>query len=418
MKDKAIIKSPIELLAPAGSFAALNAAINAGADSVYFGISDFNMRATAAVNFTMENLPDVVKLCHEKNVKTYVTVNTLLYDSDLERMRAVVDAVKAAGADSVIVADVATIIYARSVGVEVHISTQLSVSNIEGVKFYSQYSDRIVLARELSLEQVAEICKQIKEQNIRGPHGDLMEIEVFGHGALCVAVSGRCAMSLFCNGTSANRGQCTQICRRKYKITDTETGQELVVDNNYVMSAADLWTIGMLDELKAAGISALKIEGRGRGAEYVGMVISTYREALDSIEKGEYTEENIARWQKNLESVFNRGFSKGLYMGRNLDEWAGTAGNKSKVEKILVGKVLKFFPKASVVLAEITGDKDVVDGDEYGVIGDNTGNVRGFVEGLMVNDKRNDKAVKGDQITFKVGERVRKNDELYIFRTK
>lgn len=285
----------IELLAPAGSFSALSAAINAGCDAVYFGIADFNMRATAAANFTVEDLPEIVVQCKPKNIRTYVTVNTVLYDADLEKMREIVDAVKAAGVDAIIAADMATILYARKQGVEVHISTQLSVSNIENVKFYAQYSDRIVLARELSLEQVAEICNEIKELNITGPSGRLVEIEVFGHGALCVAVSGRCAMSLYCYGTSANRGQCTQICRRKYKVTDVETGQELLVDNNYVMSTSDLCTIGMLDELKKAGISVLKIEGRGRGAEYVDTVIRTYRQALEALETGEYTQENIKK---------------------------------------------------------------------------------------------------------------------------
>jgi putative protease len=411
-------KSKVELLAPAGSFSALNAAINAGCDSVYFGISDFNMRACAAVNFTMENLAEVVDLCKKNNVKAYVTVNTLLYDDDLARMRSVVDAVKLAGADAIIVADVATILYARSVGVNVHISTQLSVSNIESVKFYAQYADRIVLARELSLEQVANICVEIKKQKICRPAGHLIEIEVFGHGALCVAVSGRCGMSQYCAGKSANRGQCTQVCRRAYKITDIVTGQELVVDNNFVMSAADLCTVGMLDKLVATGISALKIEGRGRSAEYVDKVIRVYRAALDLVENDLYTAEKAAQWLQELEKVFNRGFSKGLYMGRSLDEWSGVAGSKSSIEKVLIGKVKHYFTKAGVVLVEVTGDKIVNEGDEFGIIGGTTGIVKGVINGMLVNDVVAMSAKQGDLISFKVDKLVRKNDEFYVFRVR
>jgi putative protease len=411
-------KNKIELLAPVGSFAALQAAIHAGADAVYFGIADFNMRATAAVNFTMENLAEVVDICHQANIKCYLTVNTLLYNEDLLTMQRIVDAAKANAVDAVIVADVATIQYARQVGIEVHISTQLSISNIEGVKFYAQFADRIVLARELSLEQVAEICRQIEEMKIVGPKGNLVEIEVFAHGALCVAVSGRCGMSVFCTGSSANRGKCSQICRRPYKVTDLLTNQEMVIDNNYVMSASDLSTIGMLDELVASGVRVLKIEGRGRGADYVDTVISTYRKALQAIEDGTYSEELIKDWQEDLAKVFNRGFTKGLFMGRSFDEWAGFSGNKSKEEKLLIGKVIKYYPKIEVVQIKIMADDTLKVGDEFGIIGDLTGIVRGQIIEMWVDDKTTQEAHKGEQVTFKISSKVKDKDDFYVFRKK
>jgi len=272
-------------LAPAGDFQSLRAAINAGADSVFFGIANFNMRASAARNFKLEDLPEIVKICNEHRVKTYVTVNTLLYNDEIDKMHEIVDVLKEHGVTAIIAADMATVIYAHERGVEVHASTQLSISNTQTVKFFAQFCDRVVLARELTLEQVRQICEDIKSQNIRGPRGALVEVEVFAHGALCVSVSGRCAMSLFCYGTktSANRGKCTQICRRRYKVTDMETGQELNIDNNYVMSPKDLCTVGLLPEIIESGAKVLKLEGRGRSPEYVDTVVSVYREALKSI---------------------------------------------------------------------------------------------------------------------------------------
>lgn len=331
-------KLNIEILAPAGSFESLNAAINAGADSVFLGIADFNMRASAAVNFTRENLQEVVKLCHENKVKVYLTVNTLLYNDDLGTMRDVVDLAKKTRVDALIVADIATVVYAREKGMEVHISTQLSISNTEGVKFYSQFADRIVLARELKLEQIKKIHEDIIAQEIKGPKGELVEIEAFAHGAMCVAVSGRCSMSLYCSGTSANKGKCSQICRRPFTVTDDLTGKKLRVDNNFVMSASDLCTIGMLPQMIDAGVKVFKFEGRGRAPEYVDMVIRSYKEAFDSIENGTYTKDKIKAWNKDLGTVFNRGQSTGLYMGLEFSEWAMGSNSKATRKKVQIGR--------------------------------------------------------------------------------
>lgn len=408
----------IELLAPAGSFDALNAAINAGCDSVYFGVAEMNMRASAAKNFTLENLQEAVTLCKKNDVKTFLTVNTLLYDDELNKMRKIVDAAKRTGVTAVIVADMATIQYARSIGVDVQISTQLSISNTESVKFYSQFADRVVLARELSLEQMKKICRNIKEQDIRGPKGDLMEIEIFAHGALCVAVSGRCAMSLYCSGTSANRGKCAQICRRRFKVTDIDTGKELMVDNNYVMSAADLCTIGMLPEIVDTGVKVLKLEGRGRSPEYVDTVVRTYREALNAIEAGEYTEENVKKWNKELGTVFNRGLHEGLYRGLEFSEWAGTHGSKASKEKILIGVVEHYYPKIGVAQVQIKDKNGIKKEEEYLITGPTTGVVRGSLDKMLLDEKSIEKANKGDVVTFKVDKKVRRNDKFFAFRDR
>lgn len=408
----------IEILAPAGSFETLQTAIDAGADAVYFGISDFNMRATAAANFINADIPKIVKLCKASKVKPYITLNTLLYDNELGRMREIVNEVKENGIDAVIAADMATIEYARSKDVEVHISTQLSISNIESLKFYSQFSDRVVLARELTLEQVAEIIREIREQDIRGPKGNLVEIEVFAHGALCVAVSGRCSMSMYCYNTSANRGKCSQMCRRQYKVTDISTGKELVIDNNYVMSSADLCTIGMLPELVATGVNVLKFEGRGRSAEYVDTIIRTYKEALNAIEDGTYSNDKIKKWNEDLGTVFNRGFTQNFYMGRKIGEWAGVHGSKATQERIHIGAVEHYYPKVKVAQVKIQAKDEFKTGDEYIITGPTTGLEKGIVKSLVVNDKETDKAKQGDTVTFKVNKKVRKNDRLYVLRER
>jgi len=413
----------IELLAPAGSFESLKAAINAGADAVYFGIGNFNMRASAARNFQLEDLPEVVKTCHKNNVKAYVALNTVLYNNELERMQEIINKIKSSGADALIAADIAAIKYTREIDLEVHISTQLSISNTESLKHYAQFADRVVLARELSLEQVKSISEDIRKQTIKGPKGELIELEAFAHGALCVAVSGRCAMSLYCYGRSANRGQCAQVCRREYKITDIETGKELVVDNNYVMSAADLCTIGMLPELLDAGITILKIEGRGRQAEYVDTVISTYKKALKAIDKGEYTQANIEKWLKDLESVYNRGFTQGFYMGRKLDEWSGARGSKASEEKTLIGVVQKYYPKAQVVQVKILAKDIIKEGEKFAIIGPTTGIVKGKLTGMLVNDKAVKSASQNDIVTFKLHNKrtntpARHNDKFYIIRPR
>jgi putative protease len=408
----------IELLAPVGSFTTLQAALNAGCDSVYFGIADFNMRASAVANFKIDDLPEVIKRCHDKGVTCFVTVNTVLYDEELTKMRNVIDAVKSAGADAVIVADMAALIYAREQGVEAHISTQMAVSNLETVKFYAQYSDRIVLARELSLSQIKAICDEIENQKIKGPSGKLVEIEVFVHGALCVAVSGRCAMSLYEYGTSASKGKCAQVCRRKFKVTDIDTGQELVVDNNYIMSAADLNTITMLDKIVAAGVTALKIEGRGRGPEYVDTVVSCYREALDSIKAGDFSGEKVNVWQSKLSTVYNRGFSKGLFMGRTFDEWSGVAGSKATLEKTYVGNVKNYYKEIGVVVVEILGGEVLNEGDMFAITGPTTGIVSGTLKSMKIESDFVKSIKKGDIVSFELASRVRKGDEFYLVKEK
>lgn len=407
----------IEILAPAGSFASLRAAITAGADAVYFGISDFNMRATASVNFQPSNLKKLTKLCHQAGVKTYLTVNTLMYDDDLPRMKKVIQLAKQHQINAVICADQATISYAREQDVEVHISTQISISNIETVKFYSQFADRMVLARELTLEQVTEIVKQIKKQNICGPRGKLVEIEVFAHGALCVAVSGRCGMSLFHYGTSANRGKCAQVCRHQFKVTDLANGKELVVDNNYVMSSADLSTIGMLDKLVASGVKCLKFEGRGRPPEYVYQVISTYKEALLAIKNDQYDQKKIEQWNQALGTVFNRGFSENFYLGRKVNEWSHGSGNQASSKKTQVGIVQRYYPKIKVVQVLIQAKVTVNQNDSFIITSDKTGLVKGEVKEIWIDDLRVKKANQGQVITFKVNSKVCKNDLVYIIHS-
>jgi len=402
------------ILAPAGSKESLIAAVQAGCDEVYFGIGTMNMRATGAANFTIETLQETVDYCHKHNVKTCVTVNTLLYNDDLKKMRDIIDAVSKTGADSAIVADMATIMYAREKGVNIHISTQLSISNTENLKFYAQYADRVVLARELTLEQVAQICTDIIEQDIRGPKGELVEVEVFAHGAICVAVSGRCAMSLYQYNTSANRGQCAHSCRRKYKVTDMTNGKELVIDNNYVMSAADLCTIGMLDKLVGAGVAVLKFEGRGRSPEYVDLVIKTYKEALKAVEDGSYSKEKIDKWNEDLGTVFNRGRSAGFYMGRQTNEWAGVSHGKATKKKVFAGKVERYYPKIKVVEVKVQGKVEFKKDDDFIVTGKTTGIERGKVTDIVIDEKTVDKAKQGDIITFKFDKRVRVGDDFYL----
>lgn len=407
-----------EILAPAGSFASLRAAIKAGCDSVFFGISDFNMRATASNNFSEEDLAKVTSLCKKYKVKTYLTLNTVMYDSDLDRMRRIIDLAKKHHLTAIIAADMATIAYAREKGVEVHISTQISISNIEGVKFYSQFSDRLVLARELNLGQVASIVRQIKEQKIKGPSGRLVEIEVFAHGALCVSVSGRCGMSLYGYNRSANKGQCAQVCRRKYKVTDLVNGKELVIDNNYVMSSADLCTIGMLPQLVEAGIDVLKFEGRGRPPEYVFTVIRTYKEALDAIQDGSYSRELVNKWNKRLKTVFNRGLSEGFYMGRKMSEWAQGDGSKATHIKVQIGVVERYYPRIKVAQVKVQTNQVLAVGEELLITSDKTGLVKVFPQELLLDGKKVKKASQGDVITFKIAEKVRKGDDVYVFRKK
>ncbi len=404
----------VELLAPAGSFETLMTAINAGADAVYFGVGDLNMRASAAINFQISDLKKIADICHENKIRAYITLNTVVYNQELEKIREIIDQVKLYGIDAIIASDLAVIEYARKIGVEVHISTQMSVSNTESVRFFSKFADRIVLARELDLEQVQKIIEDIKKENICGPSGKLVEIEIFAHGAMCVAQSGRCAMSLYHYNLSANRGKCTQVCRRKYQVIDMDTNQELVIDNNFVMSRSDLCTIGMLDKLVASGISVLKIEGRGRGPEYVDTVIRTYKEALTTIENGNYSQEKVTTWLFNLKKVFNRNFSTGYYMGRKIEEWSNGENNMATEKKQLIGQIEHYYPKIGVILMTINNDVEIRQGDQLMITGPTTGTLKGKFEDLLVNDEKSDRAIKGDSITFKVSEKVRVNDKVFL----
>ena len=406
-----------KLLAPAGDWECLRAAVQAGADCVYLGISNFNMRSTGAKNFQLSDLEKISKYCQSNNVETYLTVNTVLYNSDLNKMQKIIKKAKDSKFDGVIVSDFAAIQYAQKINMPMCISTQLSISNIESVRFFSKYSDRIILARELSLEQIKEIVRQIEKENIVGPSGKLVEIEIFGHGALCVALSGRCNMSLYCYNTSANRGQCTQVCRRAYKVEDLETGQQLKIDNNYVMSPKDLSTIGLLEQIIDSGVKVLKIEGRGRPPEYVDTVIRAYRKAIDAIKKETYSKKLIKELNKELETVFNRGLDTGLYMGRNYNEWANGPGNQAETKRIFVGKVLHYFSKKKIALIEITANVKVKEGDECLITGKTTGLLRFKLNNIVVNEKVVKKVKQKEQFTIKVPQRVRKNDNVFVNRS-
>lgn len=402
----------VELMAPVGSFESLHAAINAGADSVFFGITQLNMRARAASNFDFKDLAEIASISQKHGVRTYLTLNTLLYDHDLKLAYKIIDAVKEAGIDAIIAADMAAITYANSIDVEVHISTQLSISNIESVKFYAQYSDMIVLARELTVPMMKNVCDQIREQDIRGRNGKPLDIEVFGHGAMCVAISGRCSMSLLTDNSSANRGACRQNCRRSYKVIDEQTNTQLKIENDYVMSPEDLCTVGLLDELVASGITVLKLEGRGRSADYVDTIVRVYREALDALNEGTYTQERILEWNKQLGTVYNRGLSAGFYLGKPFVEWSGVYGNKATKKRELVGIVSHYFPKIKV--AEVlVQDTTFSNTDEYVFTGRTTGALRGTEPQLVVEEQEVETAQKGDIVTFKVADRVRKGDRLY-----
>ena len=405
-------RGKVELMAPAGNFESMQAAIDNGADSVYFGIEQMNMRARASMNFTMDDLPEIAKRCNEKNIRTYLTLNTIVYNHDLSLVKRIIDAVKKAGITAVIAADQAVLSYAKTVGVEVHISTQVNITNTEAVKFYAHFADVMVLSRELSLRQVKEICEGVVKEDIRGPAGKLIEIEVFGHGALCMAVSGKCYLSLHTQNSSANRGACIQNCRRTYRVIDIEDGHELEIDNEYIMSPKDLCTIDFLDQLADAGISVLKIEGRGRAPEYVATTIKCYREALDAIEEGTYTKEKVKDWFSRLETVYNRGFWGGYFLGQKMGEWADTPGSLATQKKVYLGKGAHYYPKTNIAEFQMEAQNLKV-GDEYLITGPTTGVMEGVIESMMVNDVFVDVAKRGDTVTFKVKDRIRQSDRLY-----
>ncbi len=402
-----------EIMAPVGSYESLMAAIQGGADSIYFGIEGLNMRARSANNFTTEDLRKIVAICKEHNVKSYLTVNTVIYGEDLDLMRQIIDAAKDAEISAVIAADVAPMSYANSIGQEVHLSTQLNISNIEALKFYAHFADVVVLARELNLEQVHEIYKQIVEQQIKGPKGELIRIEMFAHGALCMAVSGKCYLSLHEQNASANRGACTQICRRGYTVKDKDSDIELDIDNQYIMSPKDLKTIHFMNKMMDAGVRVFKIEGRARGPEYVRIVSECYKEAVQSYCNGTYSEEKIAAWDERLATVFNRGFWNGYYLGQRLGEWTSKYGSSATKKKVYVAKAIKYFSEIGVAEFEMESQTLHV-GDEILITGPTTGALMQTIEEIRVELKPVEKTVKGERFSLKVNEKIRPSDRMYI----
>ncbi len=418
-------KRELEIMAPAGNFECLHAAVQGGADSVYFGVGNLNMRSHSANNFTPEDLPEIVRICREYGVKTYMTLNIVLYGEDLASMREALDAAKAAGVDAVIASDMAVITYCRSIGLEVHISTQLNVSNIEALKFYSRFADVIVLARELNLHQVKEIHEAILRDGVKGPSGNLVRIEMFAHGALCMAISGKCYLSLQTYGASANRGACYQLCRRGYEVTDLETGTKLNIDNKYIMSPKDLCTIEFMDKIIDAGVKVFKIEGRARSAEYVKKTASCYRRAADAVCEGRYTPQLAADLKAELSEVFNRGFWDGYYQGARLGQWSEVYGSHATRRKIYCGKVTNWFDRISV--AEVLVESESLrKGDDILIIGETTGVIEETVGEIRVDLKPADEAAKGtlcsipvvfkDEIRNPGGKKIRRGDKVYIWR--
>ena len=399
-------------MAPAGNFESLQAALDNGADSVYFGVEQLNMRARASINFTMDDLPEIQRRCAEMDVRTYLTLNTIIYDHDLTVIKTLIDKAKAANITAVIAMDQAVIAYAREVGMEIHISTQINITNIETAKFYAMFADTMVLSRELSLSQVKSITDQIKRENICGPSGNQVEIEIFGHGALCMAVSGKCYLSLHSSNSSANRGACKQNCRKKYTVIDQETGFEIELDNEYMMSPKDLCTIDFLDQIEDAGVKVLKIEGRGRAPEYVATVIRCYREAIDSIADGTYSKEKTDYWMTLLQTVYNRGFWDGYYLGQKLGEWSPANGSMATQKKVYIGKGQHFFPKTNIAQFMIEAF-DLKVGDKILVTGPTTGAKEMVVNSMMVEDVVSESATKGDNITIPIDFRIRASDKLY-----
>ena len=399
-------------MAPAGNFESLQAALDNGADSVYFGVEQLNMRARASINFTLDDLDEISKRCKIKSVRTYLTLNTIIYDHDLTIVKTLIKKAKEAEITAVIAMDQAVIAVAREVGMEVHISTQINITNIETVKFYALFADTMVLSRELSLRQVKHITELIEKEQIKGPSGRLIEVEIFGHGALCMAVSGKCYLSLHSHNSSANRGACKQNCRKKYTVIDQESGFEMEIDNEYIMSPKDLCTIDFLDLVSDAGIKVLKIEGRGRAPEYVARVIKCYRDAIDAVANGDYDKEKVISWMLELETVYNRGFWSGYYLGQKLGEWSKGSGSHATQKKVYIGKGMHFFPKAKIGEFKIEA-YDLSLGDSILITGPTTGAKELTVNEMMVNDERLGKASKGDSITIPLDFRIRPSDKLY-----
>lgn len=416
-------KSELEIMAPAGNFECLHAAIQGGADSVYFGVGHLNMRSHSANNFRTEDLPEIVRICREAGVRSYLTLNIVLYTEDLAPMRQTLDAARDAGVDAVIASDMAAISYCRSIGLEVHISTQLSISNAEALRFYASFADVVVLARELNLGQVREIYDTIEREDICGPSGKKVRIEMFAHGALCMAISGKCYLSLHSYGASANRGECYQVCRRGYEVTDLETGNRLDIDNKYIMSPKDLCTIDFMDRIVESGVKVFKIEGRARSAEYVKRCASCYRRAADAVCDGTYTPELAAGLRKELSEVFNRGFWDGYYQGARLGQWSEVYGSQATMKKVYCGKVTNWFDRIAV--AEISIESEALHvGDRAMAIGSTTGVVEFKVDDLRVNLEKTDMASKGVRCSVAVDPsicpqgKLRRGDKIYIWQEK
>ena len=403
----------VEIMSPVGSYASLHAAIQGGADAVYFGIGNLNMRSRSAANFGVDDLREICRIAHAAGVRTYLTLNTIIYNHELAEMRALLEAARQAGVSAVIASDLAVITAARALGIEVHISTQCNVSNIEVVRFYAQWADVIVTARELPLEQVAEITRYIADTDLRGPGGERVQIEVFAHGALCMSVSGKCYLSLDNAGFSANRGACLQLCRRGYIVKDKESDLELEIDNEYIMSPKDLCTIGFLDRILAAGVHVLKIEGRGRSADYVRTVTECYRQAVDAIARGTYTPERIAEWTARLATVFNRGFWDGYYLGRRLGEWSDRYGSQATEQKVFLGPVKNYFHRIGVAEVHLQTAETLRVGDEVVVIGDTTGAFRTTVAELRLDRDPVPEVHQGDRFSFATSEPLRRGDKVY-----
>lgn len=407
----------MEIMSPVGSYESLQAAIQGGADAVYFGVGKLNMRSRSAANFTLADLPRLTSIAREAGLRSYLTVNTVVYDGELDEMRLLLQAAKEAGVSAIIASDMAVITAARALDIEVHISTQCNISNVEAMRYYAQFADVVVTARELSLRQVADMVEYIRQNDIRGPRGNLLQVELFAHGALCMSVSGKCYLSLDTYNHSANRGACLQLCRRQYLVKDLESDLELVVDNKYIMSPKDLCTIGFLDKIVRAGVSVLKIEGRGRSADYVQTVTRCYREAVDAIADGTYTPERVAAWTERLRTVFNRGFWDGYYLGRTLGEWSERYGSQATENKVYLGRITNYYPRPRVAEARLETAERLRVGDRIMVTGATTGVYSGTADELRLEYDPVPEVGQGNLFSFPTTEPLHRGDKLYRIDT-
>jgi putative protease len=405
-------RKDIEIMAPVGSYESLMAAVQGGADSVYFGVEHLNMRAASSNNFTLDDLHNIVSICNDNGLKSYLTMNVVVYDHEIQQMKQIIDTVSGTGISAIIASDQAVINYARLKNVNVHLSTQVNISNVEAMRYYSTWADVMVLARELNLNQVRYLYDSINQQDINGPSGEKVKIEMFAHGALCMAISGKCYLSLHENNTSANRGTCYQTCRKAYIVTEKETGNELEIDNQYIMSPKDLCTIGFLNKMIDSGVRILKIEGRARSAEYVKVVSSCYDEAVRSYIDGTYNEEKIGGWITRLSTVFNRGFWNGYYLGQKVGEWSSDYGSSATKRKVYLGKITNYFTKLNVAEIKLENG-DMNKGETIMIIGPSTGVIEYVVDEIRVDLKSTEKALKGELCSISVNELLRRSDKVY-----